>query len=89
MQTFYDRLNDAQESINNQNQLIQLMKAYINETTKPFSIANVQIKFGLGYQRACNLINYFIYNSLIIKNSAGQYLKLHNGLTINNLQGIN
>jgi hypothetical protein len=88
MQSFYERLNDPQVSIDHQVYLLEQMKLYI-ETAKPFSIANVQIKFGLGYNRACNLINYFIHNSLIIKNSAGQYLKLHNGLTVNNLQGLN
>ena len=89
MQTIYERLNDPQEKINSQTYLIEQMKLYVNATAKPFSIANVQIKFGLGHNRACNLINYFIHNSLIIKNSAGQYTKLHNGLTFNNSQGIN
>jgi hypothetical protein len=88
MQSFYDRLSDPQESTSHQTYLIEQMKLYI-DSAKPFNIANVQIKFGLGYNRAISLINYFVREGSIIKNIAGQYVKIQQGLTFNNLKGIN
>lgn len=88
MQNFYADLSNPSKMMEHQLLLIEQMEKYV-DINKPFTISNIQIKFGLGYQRACDLINYFVNNGVIIKDATGQYRKLHNGLTFNNLKGIN
>jgi len=87
MEKFFADLCNPNKIIEQQTYLMEQMKSYI-DSSKPFTVSNVQVKFGIGYNRASDLINYFVNNGFIIKNIAGQYMKLHNGLTFNKLQGI-
>lgn len=82
MQTFHELLNNTAEYKKRQTYLIDQTRLYI-ETNKPFGVSDIQIKFGIGYRRACNLIDYFLHNNVITRNMRGQYIKF------NNLKGIN
>lgn len=88
MDKFYAELCNPTRAIQHKLLLIEQMESYVDKNN-PFTISDIQVKFGLGYQRACDLINYFVNDDIIIKNIGGQYTKLHKGITFNNLQGIN
>lgn len=88
MEKFFADLCNPNKIIEHQVYLMEQMKLYI-DSSKPFTISDVQMKFGLGHNRAQYLINYFVNSGYIIKNLAGQYIKIQQNLTFNDSQEIN